>query len=63
MDPLLKRVPQIKPVDIGLFAGVLDYSKLSFIMGMIMKSNTEKRGIPEGDHRDWVVMLRVDVTG
>jgi len=43
----------VKPVDIGLFAGVLDYSKLSFVVRMVMKSKMKKKGVPEGDHRNW----------
>jgi len=53
LDPVLDAVPQVKPVDIGLFAGVLDYSKLSFMVRMVMKSKMKKKGVPEGDHRNW----------
>ena len=49
MDPLLKAVPEIKPIDIGTFAGVLDYKNLSWLNKKIMKS----KGSPEGDFRDW----------
>ncbi len=53
LNPLLETVPEIKPVDIGLFAGVLDYEKLSFIEELVMKRKMKKKGIPEGDFRDW----------
>ena len=53
LDPVFDAVPQVKPVDIGLFAGVLDYSKLSFVVRMVMKSKMKKKGVPEGDHRNW----------
>ena len=53
LDPVLDATPQVKPVDIGLFAGVLDYSKLSFVVRMVMKSKMKKKGVPEGDHRNW----------
>lgn len=53
MEAVLKSGPEIKPVDIGLFAGVLDYSKLSFVEKMVMQSKMDKRGIAEGDYRDW----------
>jgi len=43
----------VRPVDVGLFAGVLDYSELSFIVRLVMKSKMKKKGVPEGDHRDW----------
>ncbi len=49
MDPILKAVPEIKPVGIGAFAGAMDYSNLSFIYKKILKS----KGTPEGDYRDW----------
>jgi menaquinone-dependent protoporphyrinogen oxidase len=53
MDPVLKAVPDVKPLDMGFFAGVLDYSKLNLIYRIIMKSKMKKRGVPEGDFRDW----------
>ncbi|MBN1103239.1 MAG: flavodoxin domain-containing protein [Deltaproteobacteria bacterium] len=53
MDPALKAAPGIRPVVMGYFAGALDYSKLNFVYRMVMKSKMEKRGVPEGDFRDW----------
>jgi len=35
LDPVRKQAPQINPVDIGLFAGALDYKKLSFAYSLI----------------------------
>jgi menaquinone-dependent protoporphyrinogen oxidase len=49
MDPILKAVPEIKPVSIGTFAGALDYNNLSWLNKKILKS----KGTPEGDFRDW----------
>ena len=49
LDPVLKAMPDIKPVGLGAFAGALDYSQLSWATKQIMKS----RGSPEGDFRDW----------
>ena len=49
MDPILKAVPEIRPVGIGTFAGALDYNNLSWINKKILKS----KGTPEGDFRDW----------
>jgi len=49
LDPVLKAVPDIKPVGLGAFAGALDYSHLSWATKQIMKS----KGSPEGDFRDW----------
>ena len=49
MDPILKEVPEIKPVGIGTFAGAMNYNNLSWIYKKILKS----KGTPEGDYRDW----------
>ena len=49
MDPILKAVPEIRPVGIGTFAGALDYNNLSWINKKILQS----KGTPEGDFRDW----------
>jgi menaquinone-dependent protoporphyrinogen oxidase len=49
MDPILKAVPEIKPVGIGTFAGALHYDNLSWLNKKILKS----KGSPEGDFRDW----------
>jgi menaquinone-dependent protoporphyrinogen oxidase len=48
LDPLQAEVPEVKPVDVGLFAGRMDYSRLSFFYRIIVK----KMGAPEGDFRD-----------
>jgi len=48
-DPLLKAVPEVKPVSIGTFAGALHYDNLSWIYKKILKS----KDTPEGDFRDW----------
>lgn len=40
---------RVKPVSLGMFAGVMDYSKLS----MIMRLQVQTKGLPEGDFRDW----------
>ncbi len=36
-------------VSVGLFAGKMDYSKLSPIMRLVIQT----KGLPEGDFRDW----------
>ncbi len=46
LDPVREVV---QPVDVGLFAGVMDYSKLPFIFRLMMKAMKS----PEGDFRDW----------
>lgn len=42
----------VQPVDVGLFAGAMDYGKLSLPFRLIMKGMK----IPEGDFRDWDVI-------
>ncbi|MBN1583369.1 MAG: flavodoxin domain-containing protein [Anaerolineae bacterium] len=49
LDPLRKSVPEIKPVDVGLFAGRIDYTRISPLYRMIMKGMDAQ----EGDFRDW----------
>jgi len=46
LDPVHEMV---QPVDVGLFAGTMDYGKLPFVFRLIMKA----MGTPEGDFRDW----------
>jgi len=53
MDPVLRAAPAIHPVDLGLFAGVLDYSKMNLFYRMIMQSKMQEKGVPEGDFRNW----------
>ena len=52
LDPVLKKVPQVKPVEIGTFAGALHYSNLSIPWKVILKL----KGEPEGDFRQWDVI-------
>ncbi len=46
-------VPQVRPVSIGGFVGVLDYSKMGFISRLLMKVILFNKGVKEGDYRDW----------
>jgi len=46
LDPVREVV---QPVDVGLFAGRLDYSKLPFLFRLIIKAMKQ----PEGDYRNW----------
>ena len=39
----------VQPVDVGLFAGTMDYSKLSFVLRLVIKAMK----VPEGDFRNW----------
>jgi menaquinone-dependent protoporphyrinogen oxidase len=49
LDPVHKQFPQVRPAHIGLFAGAVDYGKLSFAYSLILKV----KGAPEGDFRNW----------
>lgn len=49
MEPIMKAVPEIRPLGIGTFAGALNYKNLSWLNKQILKS----KGAPEGDFRDW----------
>ena len=40
----------LSPVDVGLFAGKMDYSKLGFLARIIVRRMAK---VPEGDFRDW----------
>ena len=44
---------QGKPISVGRFAGVLDYSKISLIARPIFKILYSIIGVKEGDYRDW----------
>ena len=46
LDPVRKVV---RPMDIGLFAGVMDYERLPLLLRLMVK----KMGAPQGDFRDW----------
>lgn len=46
LDPVCKMV---QPVDTRLFAGVMDYAKLPFILRVMMKTMKS----PKGDFRNW----------
>lgn len=37
IEPALKAAPVVRPVDMGYFAGVLDYDKLSLMYRLVMK--------------------------
>jgi menaquinone-dependent protoporphyrinogen oxidase len=53
MDFVLAEVPDVRPAAKGIFAGVLDYGKMSFVIRAVMKSKMKDKGIPEGDYREW----------
>ncbi len=56
MEPVRKAAPDVKPIDMGLFSGALDYSKLNLMYRTVMKYKMGKKGVPEGDFRDWTAI-------
>jgi len=52
-DDLSLLNPNIKAQSIGQFAGVLDYSKFSFIFRLLAGVMFTVLGVKEGDYRDW----------
>lgn len=54
LKPLFEKVPQVQPVDIGLFAGAVltegeDYERQFFLVRQMMKAMAKQ----SGDQRDW----------
>jgi menaquinone-dependent protoporphyrinogen oxidase len=49
LDPLCASAPEIAPVDVGLFAGRIDTTRVSPLYRMVIKA----LGTQEGDFRDW----------
>lgn len=56
MEPVLEAVPEVKPMDMGLFPGALDYSKMNLMYRTVMKNKMGKKGVREGDYRDWTAI-------
>lgn len=54
LDPLIEQVPAVKPKDIGLFAGALDYKKMSYAMQVLYRAFSEDD--TDGDYRDWAAI-------
>ena len=53
LDPVINDVPEVRPVDLGLFGGVLDFSKFSIGMKAVMKYKMWANEVEEGDYRNW----------
>jgi menaquinone-dependent protoporphyrinogen oxidase len=49
LDPMLRKVPRVKPLSVGVFRGKLDYSRLGFVSWLVMKLIRAR----EGDFRNW----------
>lgn len=50
LDPVLALSPQVRPIDIGLFAGKIDPPRLPWIVRLRMRLTTDLR---RGDYRRW----------
>lgn len=50
LDPVLDQIPQVRPIDIGLFAGKIDPPKLPWPIRLRMRLTTDLR---QGDYRRW----------
>lgn len=53
LDPLRQKVPEVQPVDVGLFAGAIltegkEYERMFFLVKLMLKAMSES-----GDQRDW----------
>ena len=44
----------VKPVSEGLFPGKVDFKALPFPVSLLTLMPAFKKGVPEGDYRDWV---------
>jgi menaquinone-dependent protoporphyrinogen oxidase len=51
LDAVEKQIPEVKPQDKALFAGALDYGKMSVAMQMMYRAFAEDG--TSGDFRDW----------
>lgn len=53
---LYSLAPRVKPVDIGRFAGAVNYSKMSFFFRLVLGGILTVMDVKEGDYRDWVAI-------
>lgn len=51
LDAVENQIPEVKPIDKGLFAGALDYNKMSYFMQMLYRAFAEDT--TSGDFRNW----------
>lgn len=49
LDALRARTPDVKPVDVGLFAGVMNSARLPFLLRLLIRAMKA----PDRDFRDW----------
>jgi menaquinone-dependent protoporphyrinogen oxidase len=53
LDAMFAQAPGVEPLSKGAFAGVVDYSKLPWLLGAILKWLKKE---PGGDYRDWAAI-------
>lgn len=51
LEAVEKQIPDVKPLDKGLFAGALDYNKMSLFMQLLYRAFAEDT--TSGDFRNW----------
>ncbi len=61
VDQMRAKAPQVQPVNVGLFAGAMEYKKVPLPLRLIVKAMK----VQEGDHRDWdaIRAWAADLTG
>lgn len=52
--PVRDALPDVQPIDTGLFAGMLDFSRMSFATQLLYRAFAENS--TEGDYRDWAAI-------
>ena len=52
VDQMRQKAPHVQPVDVGLFAGKMDFKTIPFLLRLIVKAMKSE----EGDFRDWEVI-------
>jgi menaquinone-dependent protoporphyrinogen oxidase len=53
LDAMFAQAPGVEPVSKGAFAGVVDYTKLPWLLGAILRWFKKE---PGGDYRDWAAI-------
>jgi menaquinone-dependent protoporphyrinogen oxidase len=50
LDAMFAQAPGVEPLSKGVFAGAIDYARLPWLLGVILKLLKKE---PGGDYRDW----------
>lgn len=57
-NKLKNLAPEVHPVSIGAFAGVLDYDKIPFFLRLLARGIFAILGVQKGDYRDWPAIYK-----